>query len=154
MTQYHFGLIAVLLLVALAISPVACGSNDTWDQSYYLTHKETLAGPKDMSQYNPQVTPVPIRAMDKETARLYPNVSVCEKDGCLKTEPCPFSFLRCGRSLSVMVVYTANGTRPGLAGSVASVGIFGGLSPEQVYVYRAGTPGIFLQFDPYAWGAP
>lgn len=153
MKRYHFWLIAVLLLVALVISPVACGSNDTWDQSYYLTHKETLAGQKDMSRYNPQVTPVPIQTLNATTARLYPNVTACGKDGCL-VKKCPFPFIRCGRSLTVMVVYNVNETRPVPAGSVVSASISEGMFTEPVNLYRVGTPDIFLQFFPHTGVAP
>ncbi|MFA6331400.1 MAG: hypothetical protein WCX22_00470 [Methanoregula sp.] len=147
MKRYHFGLIALLLLAALAILPVAGGSNDTWDQSYYLTHKETLAGQKDMSRYNPPVMPVPIQTMNATIARLYPNMTACGKDGCLKPATCPFSFLRCGRSLTVMVIYNMNGTRPGEHGPVVSAGISGEIFPEPVNLYRVGIPDFFLQFS-------
>jgi len=146
MKRYHFGLISVLLLVALAISPVAGGSNDTWDQSYYLTHRDTLAGQKDMSRYNPPVTPVPIRTINATTARLYSNVTACGKDGCL-VKKCPFPFIRCGRSLTVMVVYNVNATLPDQPGPVVSYSLTGGPLQDPVYVYRAGNPDIFFQFD-------
>jgi len=154
MKRYHFWLISVLLLVALAISPVAGGSNDTWDQSYYLTHKETLAGQKDMSRYNPQVTPVPIQAMNATTARLYPGMRVCESSGCIDTTPCPFPFLRCSRQLTVMVAYNVNESRPEEPGPVAGISIVGGPFFEPVNLYRAGTPDVILPFDLRAVGVP
>ena len=150
MNGYFFtGFMAVVLLASLAISPAAGGSNDTWDPSYYLTHAEHLAGPKDMSRFNPVVTPVPVRTMNATTARLYPNVTACGKDGCLKTASCPFPFLRCSRTLTVMVVSTANGTRPVFAGPVASAGISGEAYPEPVNWYPGGIPDVFLQFSPH-----
>jgi len=144
MKRYYSGLIFALLLATLTISPAAGGSNDTWDPSYYLTHKETLAGQKDMSRYNPVVTPVPIPTMNATTARIYPNVTACKNGGCLKPVTCPFPFLRCSRTLTVMVVYTANGTRPVVAGPVASASIYGETYPEPVNLYRFGIPDIFM----------
>jgi len=154
MKRYHFGLVVVLLLAALAISPAASGSNDTWDQSYYLTHKETLAGPKDMSRYNPVVTPVPIQTINATTARLYPGMMACGSSGCIDTTPCPFPFLRCSRPLIVMVAYNVNETRPEEPGPVVGVSMVGGPFFEPVDLYRAGTPTIFLTFDPHAGRIP
>jgi|GEM_PF-2295081 len=154
MKRYHFGLISVLLLVALAISPVAGGSNDTWDQSYYLTHRDTLAGQKAMSRYNPPVTPVPIRTINATTARLYPGMMACRSSGFIDTTPCPFPFLRCSRPLTVMVAYNVNETRPEEPGPVVGVSMFGGPFFEPVDLYRAGTSAIFLTFDPHAGRIP
>ncbi|MDD4483336.1 MAG: hypothetical protein PHD55_03075 [Methanoregula sp.] len=154
MKQYYFGLIAVLLLAVLAVSPVAGGSNDTWDQSYYLTHKETLAGQRDMSRFNPVVTPVPIQTMNATTARLYPGMMACGSSGCIDTKPCPFPFLRCSRPLTVMVAYNVNESRPEVPGPVAGISIVGGPFFEPVNLYRAGTPDVILPFDLHAGSVP
>ncbi len=148
------GLAALVLVAFIMIIPVAGGSNDTWDQSYYLTHAEYLAGPKDMSRYNPVVTPVPIPTMNATTARLYPGMMACGSSGCIDTTPCPFPFLRCSRPLTVMVAYNVNESRPEVPGPVVGVSLIGGPFSEPVNLYRAGTPDVILPFDLHAGGTP
>jgi len=154
MKSKYLGLAALVLVAFIAIIPVAGGSNDTWDQSYYLTHKETLAGQRDMSRYNPVVAPVPIQTMNATTARLYPGMMACGSSGCIDTTPCPFPFLRCSRPLTVMVAYNVNVSRPGEPGPVAGVSIVGGPFFEPVNLYWAGTPDVILPFDLHAGSVP
>ncbi len=139
MKRYHFGLIAGLLLAALAVSPVAGGSNDTWDQSYYLTHAEHLAGKKDISQYNPPFTPVPIQTMNETTARLYPNMTVFRPAEHRVKSSCLFPFMRCDRFLTLTVVYNVNATHPDQIGPIITYGPGGWPMQNPVYVIPAGT---------------
>jgi hypothetical protein len=155
MKGYRFAFLIALLLAGVVVMPCVSAVNQTnptppgWVGTF-----DEWAGQKNMSRYNPVVTPVPIQTLHATTARLYPNVTACGKDGCLKTASCPFAFLRCGRSLTVMVVYNVNGTLPGPSDPVVSAGISREIFTEPVNLYRGGTPDIFLQFFSQKPGAP
>lgn len=154
MKTCSFVLIALLLGGMVAVPCVSAANETNPTPPGWVGKFDEWAGQKDMSRYNPQVTPVPIQTMNATTARLYPNVTACGKDGCLKTATCPFPFLRCSRTLTVMVVYTANETRTGEPGPVIGASISRKIFPEPVSLYQGGTPDVFLQFFPPARVAP
>ncbi|MDO9326703.1 MAG: hypothetical protein Q7T80_17265 [Methanoregula sp.] len=144
MKKNSFVLVVLMLAALLAVTPVTCGSNDTWDPAYYLTHGETLAGQKDMSRYSNIQKPEPIHTMNKTTARLYPNVTWCGSSGCMVNRPCSFPFTRCESPLTIMIMYNVNATHPGQPGPVIGYGVTGW--PLQNSVSIVGNPNLILPF--------
>ncbi|MCK9581071.1 MAG: hypothetical protein M0Q92_11595 [Methanoregula sp.] len=145
--KIHYPTLVALLLAALAIFPMAGADNNTTDPYHYLTNADHLAGPRDMSMYNPVITPVPFRTMNTTTARLYPNMTACGKDGCLpKSTACPFPFIPCEFPLTVMVVYSVNTTRPDPVGPVVAYSVSGWPLQNPVYIIPAGETDITLPF--------
>lgn len=154
MKPYRFGLAALLFFVAFTILPAAGGSNDTWDPSYYLTHAETLAGQKDMSRYNPEIIPEPVHTMDPETARLYPNLTACGNEGCLKPVTCMFPFLRCRGPDILTVVYTSNESVQVFTGPTIGAGTAGKILPGPAKMYRGGIPDGLLKCTSFSRVSP
>jgi len=126
--------------------PCASADNNTTDPAHYLTHADHLAGPRDMSAYNPTVKPVPLRTMNETTARLYPNVTICGKEGWLARISCMFPFIGCGKSLTVMIVYNVNTSHPDQPGPVVAYGLSGWPMRNPLYVIPAGKSDIFQSF--------
>jgi hypothetical protein len=151
---YSFVLIALLLAGMVAVPCVSAANETNPKPPGWVGKFDEWAGQKDMSRYNSPVTPLPIQTINATTARLYPNVTACGKDGCLKTAICPFPFLRCWGPLTFMVIYNVNETRPVFTGPVINVSISGEIFPEPVNLYQGGTPDIFLQFFSHSRDAP
>ncbi len=126
-------LITILLLSALFAIPGAGAENQTRDTAYYLTHREHLAGQKDMSMYNKPMPVEPLLTMNESTARLYPNVTWCGKD-CMVPRPCSFPYLRCESPLTVMIMYNVNATHPEQPGPVIGYGVTGWPLQNPVFV--------------------
>jgi hypothetical protein len=137
MKIHNFGLVALLLAV-LVIIPMAGADNNTTDPYHYLTNADHLAGPKDMSMYNPVITPQPLQTMNETTARLYPDMIACGKEGCMPESTCLFPFIACGSPLTVMVVYNVNTTRPDQPGPVVAYVLSGWPLQSPVYLIPAG----------------
>jgi hypothetical protein len=139
-------IVIALLLAAIVAIPSVSGANRTADPAYYLTHANTLAGPKDMSMDNPPIPVEPLQTMNETTARLYPNVTACGKDGCIQNRPCLFPFIPCQSALMVMVVFKVNATTPDQPGPVIGYGLSGWPLNEPILFPRSKDSGIFLPF--------
>jgi len=73
-------LLAALMLAAVFV-PIANATNETNPTPPgWVGRFDEWAGPKDMSAYNPVVTPVAVRKMDEKTAKTYPGVRVISTD--------------------------------------------------------------------------
>jgi len=77
--MWRHGLWMTILLAATLLVP-AVGAINGSNQAPpgWVGQFDEWAGKKDMSAYNPNFTPVPIRKMDKETAEKYPGVEVID----------------------------------------------------------------------------
>jgi hypothetical protein len=73
-------LLSALMLGAVFV-PLVSAMNDTtptplgWVGPFYQ-----LAEPRDMSAYNPVITPVPVRRMNDETVKAYPGLKIISPD--------------------------------------------------------------------------
>jgi len=67
-------LLAALLLAAVFVPLVSATNQTNPTPPGWVGRFDEWAGQKDMSAYNPVVTPVPIRPMDEITAKAYPGV--------------------------------------------------------------------------------
>lgn len=134
-----YPVLEALLIAALVLFPTAGADTNTTDPYHYLTHAEHLAGPRDMSMYNPVVTPVPLQTMNETTARLYPNITAWGKDGCLpKPGACLFPFIPCGQPLTLQIVYNVNVTRPDQPGPIVGYSLSGWPLQDPFYIIPAG----------------
>ncbi|ADN36535.1 transglutaminase domain protein [Methanolacinia petrolearia DSM 11571] len=74
-------LLVILVFAGMMFIPVVSAVNDSNPTPPgWVGQFDEWAGKKDMSEYNPVVTPVPIEKMDKETAEKYPGVEVIDSD--------------------------------------------------------------------------
>jgi len=141
-----------LLLIACMIAvPGASADTNTTDPAHYLTHAEHLAGPRDMSAYNPPVKPVPILTMDEATARRYPDVTACGKDGCMRSNPCLSPFTRCESPLTHQIVYNVNASHPDKPGPVVAYGLSGWPLQDPANDIPFGKPGILPACRSFFW---
>lgn len=138
--------IGLVLAALIAITEVNA-ENQTRDTIYLLTHEETLAGQKDMSRYSNITKPEPIHTMNESTARLYPNVTWCGRNGCIVNRPCSFPFTRCESPLTLMVMYNVNATNPYRPGPVIGYSLSGWPLQNPVTITGPGKPGVFRPFD-------
>jgi hypothetical protein len=137
MKIHNFGLVA-LLLAALVIFPMAGADNNTTDPYHYLTTAEHLAGPKDMSRYSNIPIPEPTHTLNETTARLYPNMTVCGKDGCIPKSVCLFPFVPCENLLTLQIVYNVNASRLDKPGPVIMYSLSGWPLQSPWYFIPAG----------------
>lgn len=134
----HYLAPVALLLAALVIVPMAGADNNTTDPYHYLTHGDHLAGPRDMSMYNPVITPQPLQTMNETTARLYPNMTACGKDGCIPKSACIFPFVPCENLLTLQIVHNVNASRPDPPGPVVMYSLRGWPLQSPWYFIPAG----------------
>lgn len=143
-------IVIVMLLAGIIAIPGVNAENRTMDTAYYLTHADTLAGPRDMSMYNPPVPVEPIHTMNETTARLYPNVTWCGGNGCIVNRPCSFPFTRCESPLTLMIMYNVNATNPSQPGPVIGYSLTGWPLQNPVNIPVVGKPDLFRPFGNFA----
>jgi len=143
-------IIIIVLLAGISAIPVVNAENQTMDTIYLLTHGETLAGQKDMSQYSNIPKPEPIHTMNETTARLYPNVTWCGSNGCILNRPRSFPFNRCESPLTLMVMYNVNATNPSQPGPVIGYSLTGWPLKNPVNIFGAGKLDLFRPFGDFA----
>ncbi len=134
----HYLAPVALLLAALVIFPMAGADNNTTDPYHYLTNADHLAGPRDMSMYNPVMTPQPLQTLNETTARLYPNMTACGKDGCIPKCACMFPFIPCENLLTLQIVYNVNASCPGQPGPVVMYSLSGWPLQSPWYIIPVG----------------
>lgn len=70
------------ILLAATVLAMVAGATNTSNQTPpgWIGEFDEWAGKRDMSAYNPDFTPAPIKKMDPETAKMYPGVMVMDPD--------------------------------------------------------------------------
>jgi len=77
----EWNLLLAALMLGVVLVPLVSAMNDTNPTPPgWVGEFDEWAGQKDMSAYNPIVTPVAVRKMDEKTAKAYPGVTIISPD--------------------------------------------------------------------------